>query len=122
MFRKSIKKANGVSVGNSATNAPVSAEAALSNSGANRGCRFEAQCSNVTAGVTLKLQCQLIDTSWVDVKSVSVTADGVAVIRLHHSVTADAALMPVAPVVRLAVTTDGTGTVDVGEVALYQEP
>jgi hypothetical protein len=96
----------------------------LTGGGACTAIRLEVVTSAVTAttGITLAVQSQLADNSWVSVAGLSaaVTAAGCAVLSMNAHSAAGIAAMPLARVARLVVTTGVGDAVTINSVRSIQ--
>lgn len=110
-------------VGASATNSPVSKEYRVTFSGSIYHV-IAAKFSSVTVGtgITAKLQTSPDGgTTWVDSKTVAVTTNGYAYIKLAINIAGDQTYLPLLNVARIVLTTGAGDTATVDAIYSYQE-
>lgn len=103
-------------VGASATNTPISKEYRVTSWGALRQqIAVKASAVTLAVAITAKLQTSIDGgTTWVDSKTVAVTANGVFYIKLLETVAGDQTYLPLLNTARVVLTTGAgdTATID----------
>ena len=111
-------------LGASVSSQPVSSEFRISYSGS-KNLLIGIKCSGVTAGagISLSLQSSIygqLTADWQPAKSVSVSANGWAYIRLNVQNAADQAVLPLGDVARVVATTGVGSAIQIDDLLVVQ--
>jgi hypothetical protein len=95
----------------------------LNASGATRALLIGIKCSGIAGVVSAQLQTSVANgETYSNVSGKTATlSSGWNYIKVHHSVTADAALLPLLGVGRLVLTSDGSGAGTISNIQVFQE-
>lgn len=114
--QQDVTLGSGQVVGASQSNIPISKEYRITSWGSLRQqIAVKASAVTVAAGITAKLQTSIDGgTTWVDSKTVAVSANGVFYIKLLETVAGDQTYLPLLNTARVVLTTGAgdTATVD----------
>ena len=118
---KNVVKSGLAPIGASETNAAISNDFAISGQGACQGMVIAISVSGVTvgAGITAKLQSGL-NGSFVDSKTVSITAAGIFYIKLLAANSSDQTYLPLLSTGRVVISTGAGSAVTVDSVNVLQ--
>lgn len=114
---------NGVAITASMSAVAIGNTFNLNASGATRALLVAIKCSGIAGTVTAQLQTAVANNeTYSNVSGKTATlSNGWNYIKIHHSVTADAALLPLLGVGRLVLTSDGSGAGTISNIQVFQE-
>lgn len=109
-------------VGASATNTPISNTFTITAGGsASMVLAIQASAVTVGAGITAKLRTRIGQQVAVDSKTVAITANGIAYIKLNVNISADQTHLPLLSIGELVVTTGAGSAVTIDAAWVIQE-